>query len=78
VALLEAALILLLGFLVGYLTRLVATAAAVVALALAVLGMAAPPAFFDLLEPISSVYAGNELVFIAGFLFAIGASESRE
>ena len=77
-ALLEAALILLLGFLVGYLIRKVATAAAVVALALAVFGLAAPPALFDLLQPLLSVYAGNELVFIAGVLFAIGAGESRE
>jgi hypothetical protein len=77
-ALLEAALILVLGFLVGYLTRLVATAAAVVALALAVLGLAAPPALFELLQPILAVYAGNELVFIAGFLFAIGAGESGD
>jgi len=77
-ALLEAALILVLGFLVGYLTRLVATAAAIVALLLAILGLAAPPALFELIQPILSVYAGNELVFIAGFLFAIGAGESRE
>lgn len=77
-AFLEAALILLLGFLVGYLTRLVAMAAAVVALVLAILGLAAPPAIFDLIQPILDVYAGNELVFIAGFLFAIGAGESQE
>jgi hypothetical protein len=75
-ALLEAALILLLGFLVGYLTRLVATAASVIALALAVLGLAAPPVFFDIVQPLLDVYAGHELVFIAGFLFAIGAGES--
>lgn len=77
-ALLEAVLILVLGFLVGYLTRLVATAAAIVALLLAVLGLAAPAALFDLLRPILDVYTGNELVFIAGFLFAIGAGESRD
>jgi hypothetical protein len=77
-ALLEAALILLLGFLVGYLTRLVATAAAVLALVLAVFGLAAPPVLFDLVRPVLDVYAGNELVFLAGFLFAIGAGESRD
>ena len=49
--------------------------AAIVALLLAVLGLAAPQSFFDLADPVLSVYAGNELLFLAGFLFAIGHQE---
>lgn len=77
-ALLEALLVLVVGLLVGVITRMVATAAAVVALVLAILGLAAPAAFFDIAAPVLEVYTGNELVFIAGFLFAIGASESQD
>lgn len=77
-ALLEAILILLVGYLIGTLTRMVATVAAIVALLLAILGLAAPASFFDLAQPIFDVYAGNELVFIAGFLFAIGHQESSD
>jgi len=74
--LLEAVLILVVGFLVGTLTRMLATIAAVVALLLAILGLAAPAWVFELAEPVLAVYRGNELVFLAGFLFAIGSQES--
>jgi hypothetical protein len=77
-ALLEAVLILVVGYLVGTITRMVATVAAVVALLLAVLGLAAPQSFFDLADPVLRLYAGNELLFLAGFLFAIGHQESSD
>lgn len=76
--LVEAVLVLILGYLVGTLTRMLATVAAIVALLLAILGFAAPPAFFDLAEPVLAVYRGNELVFLAGFLFAIGHQEAGD
>lgn len=77
-ALVEAVLVLIVGYLVGTLTRMLATAAAVVALLLAILGLAAPQSFFDLAEPVLAIYRGNELVFIAGFLFAIGHQEADD
>lgn len=77
-ALLDAVLIFVVGYVSGRVTRLVAALAAVVALVLAVLGLAAPPAVFDLAEPILSVYAGNELLFLSAFLFGIAHGESED
>jgi hypothetical protein len=69
--LVEALVVFVVGYVTGAVTRLFAGVAAVVALALAVLGLGAPQAFFDLLAPILGVYEGNELLFLSGFLFAI-------
>lgn len=66
------------GFLVGTLTRVLATIAAVVALLLAILGLAAPAWFFALAAPVLSVYRRNEPLFLAGVLFAIGSQESSD
>ena len=60
------------GCVSGTVTRWFAGFAAIVALPLAILGLAAPPAFFDLVDPVLSVYAGNELLFLSGYLFAVG------
>ncbi|WP_440991721.1 hypothetical protein [Haloarchaeobius baliensis] len=69
--LVEAVVIFVVGYLSGTVTRVFAGLAALVALVLAVLGLAAPASFFELLEPVLSFYAGNELLFLSGFLFAI-------
>lgn len=75
--LLDAVVVLVVGYLSGVGTRLFAKIAAIVALVLAVLGMAAPASFFDLVEPILGFYRGNELLFLAGFLFAIARGQER-
>lgn len=77
-ALLEAVLVLAVGYLSGRVTRFVAKPAAIVALVLAIVGLAAPDAFFRLAKPVLSVYRGNELLFLSGFLFGIAHEESRE
>lgn len=77
-ALLEAVVVFVVGYVSGRVTRLVAPLAALVALVLAVLGLAAPPAFFDLVDPVLSFYRGNELLFLSGFLFGIAHQESTE
>lgn len=73
--LVEAVVILVVGYVSGAVTRVVAGIAAVVALVLAVLGFAAPASAFALLDPVLAVYRGNELLFLAGFLFAIDHRE---
>lgn len=70
-ALLEALVIFVVGYVSGTVTRWFATVAAILALLLAILGLAAPGWFLDLLDPVLSVYEGNELLFLSGFLFAI-------
>lgn len=70
-SLLAAVVVFVVGYVSGAVTRLFAGVAAIVALLLAILGLAAPQAFFDLAAPVLSVYEGNELLFLSGFLFAI-------
>ncbi|SFK74980.1 hypothetical protein SAMN04487950_0905 [Halogranum rubrum] len=69
--LLEAVFVFVVGYVSGTVTRWFAGLAAVAALLLAILGLAAPASFFDLLEPVVDIYTGNELLFLSGFLFAI-------
>lgn len=72
----EAVVIFVVGYLSGTVTRVFAGLAAVVALVLAVLGLAAPASLVQLVDPVVSFYSGNELLFLSGFLFAI-AHRSR-
>lgn len=76
--LLEAVVVFVVGYVSGTVTRLFAGVAAVVALVLAAFGLAAPPAFFALAAPVLRFYAGNELLFLSGFLFAIAHRSRRE
>jgi hypothetical protein len=46
--------------------------------ALAVLDLAAPSSFFALADPVLSFYAGNELPFPSGALFAIAHRSTGE
>lgn len=77
-ALLEAVVVLVVGYVAGTVTRWFATLAAIAALALAIFGLAAPATLFDLIDPVLSIYDGNELLFLSGFLFAIGHREHEE
>ncbi|MFD1515511.1 hypothetical protein [Halomarina rubra] len=74
-ALLEALVIFVVGYVSGTITRWFAGVAAILALLLAILGLAAPGWFLDILDPLFRVYAGNELLFLSGFLFAIAHRE---
>lgn len=74
-ALLEALVIFVVGYVSGTITRWFATVAAILALLLAILGLAAPGWFTNLVDPILTVYEGNELLFLSGFLFAIAHRE---
>lgn len=74
--LLEAIFVFVVGYVSGTVTRWFAGLAAIAALLLAVLGLAAPASFFDLLQPVVDIYTGNELLFLSGFLFAI--SKARQ
>lgn len=76
--LLEAVVVFVVGYVSGTVTRWFAGIAAIAALLLAVLGFAAPPTLFALVEPVLSVYAGNELLFLSGFLFAIASRSERD
>lgn len=77
--LLAAVVVFLVGYVSGTVTRLFAGIAAGLALLLAVLGVAAPASFFDLVHPVLAFYDGNELLFLSGFLFAIAhRGERRE
>ena len=71
--LLESVFVFFVGYVSGTVTRWFAGFAAVAALVLAVLGLAAPASFFELLAPVVDVYTGNELLFLSGFLFAISS-----
>lgn len=73
----EAVVVFVVGYISGTVTRISAGLAAVVALVLAVLGLAAPASFFDLADPVLSFYAGNELLFLSGFLFGIAHGRHR-
>lgn len=74
--LVEAVVVLVVGYLSGVVTRWVAGLAAVAALLLAVFGLAAPEVAVSLARPVLSVYANNELLFLAGFLFGIARVRS--
>ena len=76
--LLEAVVVFVVGYVSGTVTRWFAGLAAVAALLLAIFGLAAPPALHSLVEPVLSVYAGNELLFLSGFLFAIARRAERD
>lgn len=76
--LLGAIVVFLVGYVSGRITRLVAALAAIVALVLAVGGLAAPDAFFRLAEPVLSVYYGNEVLFLSDFLFGIAHQGPEE
>jgi hypothetical protein len=69
--LIEGLVIFVVGYVSGRVTRWFASIAAVVTLLLGVLGLAAPQSFFVIADPVLSFYAGNELLFLSGFLFAI-------
>lgn len=76
-SLLAAVIVLVIGFVSGVVVRWVAGLAAIVALILVVLGIAAPE--IGLVEfVLQRYYAGNELLFLAGFLFGIDARKTRE
>jgi hypothetical protein len=75
--LIDAAVVFVVGYVSGTVTRWFAGLAAVLALVLAVLGLAAPASLFAVVDPVLSFYSGNELLFLSGFLFAI-AHRSRE
>lgn len=76
--LLEAIVVFVVGYVSGTVTRWFATLAAIAALLLAILGLAAPATLFDVIDPVFSVYDGNELLFLSGFLFAIGHRTADE
>lgn len=76
-SLFTALLVFVVGFVSGTVVRWVAGLAAVVALVLAVLGVA--NVHVGLVSyVIKEYYVGNELLFLAGFLFAIDAEHTRE
>jgi len=76
-ALFEALLVLLVGFVSGSVVRWFAGLAAIVALVLVLLGVATPE--IGLVNGIiDQYYLGNELLFISGFLFGIDAEQTKE
>ncbi|SDM56056.1 hypothetical protein SAMN04487949_2082 [Halogranum gelatinilyticum] len=75
--LLESVFVFIVGYVSGAVTRWVAGLAAIAALVLAILGLAAPASVFDLIAPVLDIYAGNELLFLSGFLFAIARDRRR-
>lgn len=77
-ALLDALVVLVVGYVVGTVTRWFAGVAAILALVLAVLGLAVPESLLGVVDPVVAFYAGNELLFVSGFLFAIAHGEHRE
>ena len=76
-ALFEAVVVFVVGILAGTVVRWVAGLAAVVALGLAVLGFATPEIGL-VTYVLDRYYLGNELLFVAGFLFGIDAARARE
>jgi hypothetical protein len=76
VSLLAAVVVFAVGLVSGVVVRWIAGLAAVVALLLVVLGIAAPPiGLVDFV--VQQYYVGNELLFLAGFLFGIDARETK-
>jgi membrane protein YdbS with pleckstrin-like domain len=76
-SLVQAVVVFVVGFLAGTVTRWIAGLAAIVALVLVVLG-AALPEIGLVTYVVEQYYLGNELLFIAGFLFGIDAERARE
>ncbi len=75
-SLLAAAVVFAVGLVSGVVVRWVAGLAAVVALLLVVFGVAVPA--IGLVEfVVHQYYVGNELLFLAGFLFGIDARETK-
>jgi hypothetical protein len=75
--LLGAVVVFAVGLVSGTVTRVFAGLAAIAALVLALLGVAAPDSVFTVIDPVLSVYEGNELLFLSGFLFGIAQDEVR-
>jgi len=76
-ALLEALVVFVVGFVSGTVVRWFAGLAAFVALVLVILGVATPQiTLFD--HIVQRYYLGNELLFISGFLFGIDAKQTKE
>lgn len=75
-SLFQAVVVFVVGLVAGTVTRWIAGLAAVVALILVVLGVALPE--IGLVAYVERYYLGNELLFIAGFLFGIDAKRTRE
>lgn len=75
--LLESIFVFVVGYVSGAVTRWVAGLAAIAALVLAILGLAAPSSLLDFIAPVLDIYAGNELLFLSGFLFAIARDRRR-
>lgn len=76
--LLAAVLVFVVGYVCGAVTRVFAGLAAILALVLAVFGIALPPSIVSIADPILNVYLGNELLFLSGFLFAIAHDPAGE
>ncbi|UPW00729.1 hypothetical protein M0R88_01175 [Halorussus gelatinilyticus] len=76
-ALFEAIVIFLVGFVSGTVVRWFAGLAAIVALVLVVLGVTTPEIGL-INQIIDQYYLGNELLFISGFLFGIDAERTTE
>jgi cell division protein FtsW (lipid II flippase) len=77
VSLLTAVVVLVVGFLSGTVVRWFAGLAAIVALVLVVLGITPGP--LPVVDAVlESYYVGNELLFLAGFLFGIDAKQTRK
>ncbi|WP_227356660.1 hypothetical protein [Haladaptatus salinisoli] len=77
-SLLTAVGVFVVGFVSGAVTRWFAGLAAIIALVLVLLGGVAPEPLQSLVDHVfRRYYVGNELLFIAGFLFGIDASEAK-
>lgn len=76
-SLVQAVVVFVVGFLAGTVTRLVAGLAAIVALALVVLGVGLPEIGL-VTYVVEQYYRGDELLFVAGFLFGIESKRTRE
>jgi hypothetical protein len=76
-ALFEAAVIFLVGFVSGSVVRWFAGLAAIAALVLVLLGVTTPEIAL-VGRILDQYYLGNELLFISGFLFGIDARQTKE
>lgn len=71
-SLVTAIVVFVVGYVFGRVTLWVAGLAAIVALVLAILGLAAPAILVEpLSEFLAAYYQGNELLFLSGFLFGV-------
>lgn len=76
-ALLEALVVFVVGFVSGTVVRWFAGLAAFVALILVILGVTTPQITLED-HILQRYYLGNELLFISGFLFGIDAKQTKE